>query len=197
MGQGSGPGGDSGPGPAYTWQYMILSYIKNDQVFLCPSNRFSDPDNWRPIYFGTPQVRQPLHYVPNRAVVRQLRFDGLAPLSDFDRPAEAIAVVENKTRWADAQWNHAWQPMDTANIMLNFTTNTTEKVVAGEGFLQAHQKMSNFLFADGHVKAMRPQATIWPTELWNCTKANAAGYPPACPAATRQTRFNQVAAEYR
>lgn len=186
-------GANTATTPAYTWQYMIVPYIKNDQVFLCPSNRFSKKENWRPIYTGTPTITQPLHYIPNRSVIRQLKIDGLAPLASIDRPADSVMVVENKSRWADATWNHAWQPMDVNNIMRNWVANTAESFSADEGFLQAHSKMSNFVFTDGHVKAMRPQATIWPSDLWNCTTSTTL----ACPEATRQTRATQVANEYR
>ena len=33
--------------------------------------------------------------------------------------------------------------------------------------LQNHLSSSNYLFADGHVKALKPTATGTPTNLWN------------------------------
>jgi prepilin-type N-terminal cleavage/methylation domain-containing protein/prepilin-type processing-associated H-X9-DG protein len=179
--------------PAYTWQWMIRPYIKNDGVFLCPSNRFSKAENWRPIWNGTPAVTQPLHYVPNRSVIRQMKLDGLAPLAGIDRPADAIAVTENRARWADATWTAACRAMDTNNIMRNWVTGAAEGVIPGEGYMQSHNKMSNFVFADGHSKAMSPPATVWPNELWNCTNTTTT----ACSAAARQSCFNGRPNEYR
>ncbi|MES2464016.1 MAG: DUF1559 domain-containing protein [Armatimonadota bacterium] len=189
----SAVGIDQSVGPAYTWQYMILPYTKNDGIFTCPSNRFTAPENLYSIFYGTPAVKQPLHYVPNRQVMGQMKVDGVSPLAALSSPAESILIVENKARYADAQWNNAWNTLDTANVMRNFITQQPEPVVPGEGYLQSHQKMSNFVFADGHVKAMRPQATIMPNDLWNCT--NSPTVP--CTAANRQLRAGQVAAEYK
>jgi prepilin-type processing-associated H-X9-DG protein len=179
--------------PAYTWQWMVRPYIKNDQVFICPSNRFNARQNWRPIWNGTPAVAQPLNYVPNRAVIKQMKLDGLAPLAALDRPAESIAIVESKARWADATWGAACNRMDANNIMRNWTTNTAEAVVAGEGYLQSHAKMSNFVFADGHAKAHKPQATLMPNELWNCTNWSSG----PCSLTQRQNAVNNCALEYR
>jgi prepilin-type N-terminal cleavage/methylation domain-containing protein/prepilin-type processing-associated H-X9-DG protein len=195
MGNGAGAGGDAGPAPAYTWQYMIIPYIKNDQVFICPSNRFSGREFWRPIYNGTPTVSQPLNYTPNRHVIGQLKLDGLSPLSGIDAPGSAIMIIENKTRWADAAWYHASSTMNSANIMLNWTTSQPEPVITGEGYLQAHQKMCNFVFADGHAKAMKPQATLTatPYDMWNCLKGKSA----ACTTATLASGAAGVAPEYK
>jgi prepilin-type N-terminal cleavage/methylation domain-containing protein/prepilin-type processing-associated H-X9-DG protein len=186
---------DSSVGPAYTWNYMILPYIKNDGVFTCPSNRYDSKDNQKKIFYGTPALFQPIHYVPNRQVMGQMIIEGLSPLSAIDSPSEAIMVAENKSRYSDANWTSTYSALGSGNVMLNFTTNQPESFATGEGFIQSHQKMGNFVFADGHVKAMRPQATIWPNDLWNCTNTNNASL--ACPAATRQTRASQVPAEYK
>ena len=184
---------DQSVGPAYTWQYMILPYTKNSQIYTCPSNRFTASEDQYPIYLGTPQVKQLMHYVPNRQVMGQMKIDGLSPLSDIASPSEAIMIVENKGRFTDANWNNAWSALDSTNVMRNYITQQPEAVVAGEGFLQAHQKMSNFVFADGHVKAMRPQATLMPSDLWNCTTS----LTVPCTAANRALRAGQVPAEYK
>jgi prepilin-type processing-associated H-X9-DG protein len=34
--------------------------------------------------------------------------------------------------------------------------------------------MTNFLFCDGHVKAMKSKATITPLNMWNVTNTDAA-----------------------
>ena len=192
---GTAVGIDQSVGPAYTWQYSILPYTKSDGIYTCPSNRFSSKDNQKPIFYGTPRVSAPLHYVPNRQVIGQMILDGLSPLSAIDAPSESVMVAENKSKYSDCNWTAVYSALSSTSVMLNFTTNQPETVVAGEGFLQAHQGMSNFVFADGHVKAMKPQNTIYPSDLWNCTNSTTPGL--ACPAATRQTRATQVPAEYK
>jgi len=77
---------------------MILPYIKNSDVYTCPSNRFNKKENWRAMFFGTPQVRIPMHYIVNRQVIGQYKFEGPSPLSAIESPADAIAVNENKGR---------------------------------------------------------------------------------------------------
>jgi prepilin-type N-terminal cleavage/methylation domain-containing protein/prepilin-type processing-associated H-X9-DG protein len=197
----AGPGGDPGMStaatPSNTWQWMILPYIKNDQVYICPSNRFNARQNLRPIWNGTPAVSAPLNYVPNRSVIKQLKLDGLSRLAALDRPAESIAIVENRSRWADATWFHACRAMDANNIMRNWTAagQPAEAFSPGEGYLQGHAKMSNFIFADGHAKAHKPQQTLIPNEMWNCSVATPS--LTACSPAQRQTEVNNCALEYR
>ncbi len=100
------------------------------------------------------------------------------PLSSINRPAETIAVAEK----------HADEMNNVANpvFWLKTTTSGSEAAVINDGWYNAspsripngskaitaafpdgpdgsistrHSKVSNFLFADGHVKAMKPSAT--------------------------------------
>lgn len=186
---------DPGPGPYRTWQYNIMPYLKNKEVFKCPSNRFTSVNHTRPIIGTTGADRVYTHYVPNRSVIGQMKIDGLSPLARLDKPADSIMIMENKSRYTDGTWGNAAYPAVAGNIMINFTTGASEALVPGEGLMQSHAKMVNFVFADGHAKAMKPQATLWPEEKWNCTDF----LPYPCPAATRKTinDNNSYAQEYK
>ncbi len=42
---------------------------------------------------------------------------------------------------------------------------------SGSTSFQNHLGTTNFLFADGHVKSMRPTQTVAPVNMWNVTNA--------------------------
>jgi prepilin-type N-terminal cleavage/methylation domain-containing protein/prepilin-type processing-associated H-X9-DG protein len=198
MGNGAadtGIGIDQSVGPAYAWSYSIQPYVKNYGIFTCPSNRFNADGNSKVVYGGTPTISIPIHYVPSRHAMGQMKSDGLSPLSNIQSPSETILITENKTRWTDAIFRIAYLPQTTSDVMRsNFPAGTTaESFSASEGMTNVHQKMSNYVFADGHAKAMRPPTTVWPTDLWNCTNS---GYV-RCTATERQNGFNNPAAEYK
>lgn len=60
-----------------------------------------------------------------------------------------------------------------------------------EGVFQAHNKVCNWIFADGHAKAMPPQRTLLPDDMW--VKDKSAPYPLA----NRQAWVDARPAEYR
>ncbi len=75
-------------------------------------------------------------------------------LSEINSPAQKIIVAENTRDWKDygASW---W-------------TNTTDwrKESAGGSGFAGHLGTSNYLFADGHVKSLRPTQTATPFNMW-------------------------------
>ena len=145
----------------YSWRYLFYPYIKSAQVFRCPSNPRTDvsaynsnnhvpnPDN----------VFLPLSYVcnttQNNAANKTLGIFGysgntdvnnLPTLSTLDSPSRLIAVLEHSGGDAD-------------HCRLNVTDSCP--IFAG------HLSTSNYLFVDGHVKALRPLQTVTPTvSMW-------------------------------
>ncbi len=71
----------------------------------------------------------------------------LSALSDV---ARTLLVTEG-----DAQWEFTEAPLQ--NGVPGF----------GDNMFKGHLGTVNFLFADGHVKAMKPSATGNPTNMWN------------------------------
>ena len=141
------PQGIDIPGPYYIgWQYLIQPYVKSKQVYKCPSNpseAFSYNDT-----NGDPTTNSdiPGDYVLNSSgSTDQRAFDyaqGVA-LSSIASASQVIAATEY-------QANGNWQ------------IEVTKTSGGGEGFnlYAGHLSTSNYLFMDGHVKALRPFATI-------------------------------------
>jgi prepilin-type processing-associated H-X9-DG protein len=76
--------------------------------------------------------------------------DGTTSLAAVDSPSTKILVTEI-TGGDEARYGGPW-----------WTGNSGDWA---NGFAK-HLSTMNFLFADGHVKAMRPTATMTPTNMW-------------------------------
>jgi prepilin-type processing-associated H-X9-DG protein len=97
-------------------------------------------------------------------------------MASIDRPADAIMILENKNRLSDATYAIVGTPLSHPNYVPQNRSGVAASVPPTEGALQHHNKMVNFIFADGHAKAMRLDRTIFPNgdtsgttpSLWNC-----------------------------
>lgn len=125
---------------------LLQPYLKSAQLFKCPSNTSTgNIDDTPRAAFNIPAI--PKSYVANsgdesvgggpgaprpmdNAVTKTIS------LSSFQNVATTILITEQK---------------DNSNMDLYNTGNVTA--------LQGHLGTTNFLFADGHVKSMRPAAT--------------------------------------
>ena len=136
------------------WRNLVQPYLKSAQIFSCPSNTF---DNRLP---ATNPIAA--HYGANVAGIaysgaatdRGLGiFAGLnaAPISiaEIGFPSTTIAVAENMGD-DGGSFN-----IDNT-FFLNGTVNSNPNKT---GLFAGHLSTSNYLFADGHVKALRPTAT--------------------------------------
>lgn len=135
------------------WQHLLQPYIKSTQLFKCPSNVASNNlDNTG----GTNQVPAiPRSYTANGGNNSVGDWGGRRPMQDTDgeaianyqNPATTIVVIETRDRGDERLFNVGDFGTDT-----NKVTN--------------HLGMSNFLFIDGHVKALKPLATGNPINMW-------------------------------
>jgi prepilin-type N-terminal cleavage/methylation domain-containing protein/prepilin-type processing-associated H-X9-DG protein len=139
-----------------SWPIMMQPYVKSTQLFKCPSNTRT---NWMEQTNDTVANS----YVANgdneaggdttnfgasntpgqsrRAV--QYAPPGLS-LSEFNNPATTIIIHEHNR---------------------DSGSNRSREISAL--VFQNHLGMSNFLFMDGHVKALKPTATANPINMWN------------------------------
>jgi prepilin-type N-terminal cleavage/methylation domain-containing protein/prepilin-type processing-associated H-X9-DG protein len=118
------------------WAGLLQPYIKSTQLFKCPSN--SNTDTMFP--FSVVQISG--NYGMN------IIFQGRA-IAEVESSATKIIVGESQERWTD--W---MKPNLSANDIGN------SRMWAG------HLSTSNSLFADGHVKAMRPVASMTPVNMF-------------------------------
>jgi len=164
-----------------SWRQKIQPYVKSQQLFVCPSNSKNDKDadfanaaavTSAPNYNnglvkGTdPNFSQPVlkvSYSMNR------HFGGFSPkadadqtnfatasgttLSQVDKPSQKILVGESfSPRYIADRYDNG---NDSWSKSANFP-----------GVFDGHLSTSNYLFADGHVKSLRPVATMANFNMW-------------------------------
>jgi prepilin-type N-terminal cleavage/methylation domain-containing protein/prepilin-type processing-associated H-X9-DG protein len=124
---------------ATSWKVLIQPYIKSTGVFKCPSNPNKENlDN-------AAAARGPVSYSGSTVSGTYGLFGTLpangdaAKLSDIGFPANTIAVCEVTNGSTDFKINNGF---------------FNGAIFAG------HTGQSNYLFADGHVKSLKPMATI-------------------------------------
>ena len=124
------------------WQQVVHPYVKNESLFACPSN-LSVGDSPVSRTAGTwPMITR--SYGLNHRVSYG---DRRVSITETLKPAKKIMVAESRGSWPD--YGSAWWKSDRWQ----------------QGFA-GHLSTANYLFADGHVKAMRPLATATPFNMW-------------------------------
>lgn len=159
---------------ATSWRENVQPYIKSRQVMVCPSadSRATYSDVAASAYapVGTGYDSSPLSY--SAAAVNTeyqwpmrdncpTRMGGLmstgngSQLSSYAHPSSTIMVVETE--------------IDRFPEIILSDTDPVHRGGASTSGLQlwaGHLQMGNFLFCDGHVKALRPIQTIRGDNLW-------------------------------
>jgi prepilin-type N-terminal cleavage/methylation domain-containing protein/prepilin-type processing-associated H-X9-DG protein len=144
-----------------SWRSVIQPYVKNTQILVCPSNPDNDTPSWDPEF--------PISYGANFTDPGNVPADGLGRglfgqqrspgvnLSQIERASELIAVAEiEKVPWVTfvvdrGDLSHTW-------ALGKYNGQTFQNVYTNALF-KGHTGASNYLFADGHVKALRPTQT--------------------------------------
>ena len=143
---------DGGPYD-HVWTQIMQPYVKSQHVFQCPSN----PRGGQSLCRQNPNG--PTAYSSYAANVqggfRDVGAAGNGPpfaYASYDAPAQVIAVVETTAHYCNYD-------VDFGPNTIFSTYNSDPR--QDEGCLFAgHSGLSNYLFVDGHVKAMRPLATL-------------------------------------
>ena len=171
------------------WPSLIYPYVKSSQVFKCPSNTIAGnaimsgsnknangsvaltqtPDGIPGSYVGNggdeSGAATPANYTGSRPM-RELQdglggtFRPLVSLASMVNPSQTIIVTEHVSA--------ATPDLDNQFAVGNAT---------GDNRLLGHLGMTNMLFADVHVKAMKPTATssangcLWTLNLATTTAA--------------------------
>jgi len=152
-----------------SWPVMLQPYVKSVQIFTCPSNKTTATMEQTPnigvsyrangsAYDSLFGGKRPISYYPGPNAGDG---PGLS-LSLFVNPATTILIHENS---ADAYNNRSNQ--------------------LSELVLQNHLGTSNYLFADGHVKSLKPIATGTPLNMWNIANTHSLGDTVPGPAPLR------------
>ncbi|MCX7599849.1 MAG: DUF1559 domain-containing protein [Armatimonadetes bacterium] len=122
----------------YDWWMPLQAYVKNSQIFRCPSRQ------------ANPATEPATDYLLNGL------FAHGSPMAMFDRPADQIVIAERE-RGAPATCYHPW-PDDHTSWDDLFAYSEFADLIAK----QPHNDGDNYGFADGHAKWLRWEATIRP-----------------------------------
>jgi prepilin-type N-terminal cleavage/methylation domain-containing protein/prepilin-type processing-associated H-X9-DG protein len=150
---------------AYSWRRTTFPYIKSTQVFSCPSNvRVADniwpfdSDATRMTNVGLNPNSDPRFKI-SYAINATGNVGGITP-SEYAGGNSLSAIEDSAGTILVAEYNDGAAHL---GMMDPQSRNWADGV--GTAF-KGHLGMCNFVFADGHVKAMKPAATGTPTNMW-------------------------------
>lgn len=138
-------GYNAGGGIYRSWRVSLQPYIKSTQVFVCPSNSNTDTNSGSGP--GVPLISS--DYSANLGIGGPFgAYNSVGPiLAAIPFPSTTFFVVETNQNVAD--WYY--------DVISGPTTKFSTGLFAG------HMGTSNYLFGDGHVKSLRPSATMGTT----------------------------------
>jgi prepilin-type N-terminal cleavage/methylation domain-containing protein/prepilin-type processing-associated H-X9-DG protein len=129
-------------------------YVKNAQVYICPSNGkewsygYAYPTMW-----GS-SVKVGKNDVPSGP-----------SLASFSKPADTVMIMDSGA-WAGTAQSTALNPktprVTTSGYPYVYAPGTNQWSAP----LALHSEMVNIAFVDGHCKAMRAEATVRPVDMW-------------------------------
>lgn len=153
----------------FSWRRQTFPYTKSAQVFSCPSNTSNTILNDDSVAAnmttaGLP-AGSPQFYRSYALNATNTNVGGTAPseqataqsIAAIPATAQTVLVSESKNCCAEVRFHDT--PAFFSNPSAVFT---------------GHLGTVNFLFADGHVKAMKPLATGTPVNMWTCEEDGAA-----------------------
>jgi prepilin-type N-terminal cleavage/methylation domain-containing protein len=152
-------GGDCKP-TGYTWKEAIHPYVKNYDVWVCPSAKFATIN---PCCYGSKTIKT--SYGTNGSLFDisgyrkndgSIRWDGGAgiklkralSLAEIQRPAESIWLIEQDKNWAPCPDNGDW-------------------TIPTGGAPDRHSCGNNWVYADSHAKWAKLASTLAPWDAWN------------------------------
>ncbi|GAB4460072.1 MAG: hypothetical protein OHK0029_23500 [Armatimonadaceae bacterium] len=151
--------GEEDPSEIYPWYAGLQPYIKNDNIFSCPSSAQS-VRAFNPPLTASVWATTRTDYLINGFFIHS------APLAMFSSPAEQILMGERRSDFAALDY-HPWAEPDEGILVWergfldgsSFAVNGTDADPTNQG---RHSQGDNYGFADGHVKWMRFAQTLQP-----------------------------------
>jgi len=138
--------------PTQSWRVIIQPYVKSRQLFACPSNTGNtstttdDGGTFMPRSYSINGNGSDPAYIGGTAPSGAETSSSLASIGSV---SQVILVGESDQNWQYPEIYMAGTPAD----------------VADRGF-KGHLNTVNWLFVDGHVKALKPAATGTPVNMW-------------------------------
>src|SRR5690242_8991182 len=140
------------------WQ--LAPYIKNTQVWVCPSKGRGAPD---------PSVTKFISYGFNAWTIAK-------PLASMSQPSDTVFVAEcganadlkhlggsvsdgaSDAAWLDTYWRDYSYPKVKVSVYSKSNQNTNHRFQTQKG---KHNSTVNIVYADGHAKSTRPSRLTW------------------------------------
>lgn len=149
-----------------SWRTVIQPYVKSTELLRCPSNPENDKPTFDPefkrSYAGnTNWINASSSGAQPTSSADETGFFGQAytiPLAQIQNPSQLIAVTE--------LWHAPWVTVIIDRDDLTNAEDGKTYTAYGELLFVGHLGRSNYLFADGHVKALRPLQTVQGTNMW-------------------------------
>ena len=159
----SGSPSNVNDGKVMSWRRAIYPYVKSSQLFTCPSNTnaYAAPDDsvagdmtTQGLPAGSPVFK--CSYAINgnsNGFTAPSEHHSAQSLAAIPSTATTILVSEYSWVTAEVPFNYGAGNFSLGNDIFAF---------------KGHLGTTNFLFCDGHVKALKPYATINPLNMWSC-----------------------------
>ncbi|BCM88786.1 hypothetical protein IAD21_00628 [Abditibacteriota bacterium] len=152
---------DQGLTTARNWINMLQPYVKSYQLFQCPSNTRNTQGMGDDVT-GLSKVSYAANSTEN---VND--GGGIFAFNSLTSPISLSAIQNPATTISNFETNSA--SSDFVIVKTFFTTQGDPAWGGGTNpaLYSGHLSTANYLFADGHVKSLRPLATLAPTNMWN------------------------------
>ena len=191
--------GGGGSGTSASWAGEIYPYVKSQNVFQCPDNQnnksqllVNNGDNNLPQLGGAPEVYE--SYAYNYQIANSYSQFSTAATPNGVVGADTIAFINEpagKILMAESFAEYGLAYPDWDNGGNGFGDGVSSRLFAH------HTGFTNYLFVDGHAKALRPLQTASltpsPVNMWGNFNGNATGDGAGCGAyngGTAQTNIN-------
>ncbi len=152
-----------------SWKRVLFPYVKSTQVYSCPSNKFGQsPSGDSPPYVTIP-TGQPVFDVSYLANASVPGAGGTTPMRSADLAVNIAAITNSSSTilLTEGTWGGC-------DISFNYSPFVfADQVVTQHSEFRGHNGRVNFLFADGHVKSLKPTATASPVNMWTIDGAGA------------------------
>ena len=135
----------------FHWPQLLEPYHRNTQLYECPS----DPDVWVRGAYNLSYIASYALFRPG--TVPEPGTVSIVRMAEITRPAELIAIAEN----ADGQAPDAEYAYGTHGAGVNPGSTPWARLT-----LDRHMGNSNYVFADGHAKAMPPNEAMRIDPYW-------------------------------
>ena len=140
------------------WAVLVQPYVKSAQLFVCPSNTkntsFMNRTNNTILFSYVCNGIADANNFGGVQPMNRVAFGGGAALSQFESPTQTLLVMEQIGNSASPD---LFTVGDLSTAQVDFTN---------------HLGMSNYLFADGHVKSLKPTALASTAPVLNMFTVN-------------------------